>query len=108
MNKSRTWAKSIAMVFRSTSEHERAMHIQFARLCVLYEDLQLEWLGAEPERIEALDRIGRDPRRFYFVRRTLATLEEISGAVHKLNMNKEFKRLKSHCHPTRSRPGRRQ
>jgi hypothetical protein len=94
MIKSRTWVKSIASVFRSTSEDERAMNIQLARLCVLYEDMRLEYDGAEAETIPALDRIGRDPRRFYFVRRTLATFTEIAGAVNKLNSNPEFKRLK--------------
>ncbi len=71
------------------------MHVQFARLFVLYEDLRLEFDGAEAERIEELDRLGRDPRRFYFVRRTLATFTEIDGAIHKLNLNREFKRFKT-------------
>ena len=70
------------------------MMVQVARLCVLYEDLRLEFRGSELDDIKELDRIGRDPRRFYFVRRTLATLVEIDGAMHKLNMNAEFKRIK--------------
>jgi hypothetical protein len=40
------------------------MHVQFARLFVLYEDLRLEFDGADAERIEELDRLGTDPRRF--------------------------------------------
>ena len=54
------------------------MNIQFARLCIFYEDLRLEFAAAGAEDIPLLDRIGRDPRPFYFVRRTLATLERKS------------------------------
>lgn len=70
------------------------MHVQFARLAVLYEDMQIEFAGADEERIAALERTDRNTRRFYFVRRTLATLVEIDGAMHKLSMNPDFKRVR--------------
>lgn len=71
------------------------MHVQFARLSVLYEDLQIEWSGADAETITALDRIDINTRRFCFVRRTLATLTEIEQAFGKLNANAAFKQLRT-------------
>jgi hypothetical protein len=70
------------------------MHVQLARLAVLYEDLQIEFAGANEDSLQPLDRTDRNTRRFYFVRRTLGTLVEVGGALHKLNMNPEFKRIK--------------
>jgi hypothetical protein len=66
------------------------------RIC----NLQIpSWLGAEQERLQPLNGTSVETRRFYFVRRTLATLTEIEGALHKLNSNKEFDRIKSGMHP---------
>lgn len=66
------------------------MRMHIARLCVLYEDLQVEFAGALAERLGDLDRTNVNTRRFYFVRRSLATLTEIEGSMTKLQTNKEF------------------
>jgi hypothetical protein len=58
-----------ARVFRYNDADEKKMQVQFARLCVLYDDLQLEFAAANEEAIALLDKSGRDNRRFYFVRR---------------------------------------
>ena len=70
------------------------MRVHVARICVLYEDLEIEWAGAEAEKIAQLDRTGMLTRRFYFVRRALLTLDEIQQAIHALQRNKEFKKSK--------------
>lgn len=92
--KSRSLFKPVADVFRYTSADEKAMHVQMARLCVLSEDLEIEWTGADAHEIAELDKTDLETRRFYFVRRTLATLTEIESAFTRLNMNPEFKTLK--------------
>ena len=71
MNKSTTRVGHPARVFRYSDEDEKKMQVQFARICVLYDDLMLEYAGAEIENIKTLDGSGRDARRFYFVRRQL-------------------------------------
>jgi hypothetical protein len=62
-------------VFRYRDEDEKNMQVQFARLCVLYDDLTLEFTAANEDAIPLLDKSGRDNRRFHFVRRTLGTLK---------------------------------
>jgi len=84
-----------ARVFRYDSADEKAMQVQFARLCVLYDDLQLEFAAANEETIPLLDKSGRDNRRFYFVRRTLGTLSELRSAVAVLEMNTTFRARKA-------------
>ena len=86
--------KPIARVFRSSSPEEASMRVQLARLCVLYEDLKIEFAGAEAEDLGGLDHTDATTRRFYFVRRTLGTLAEFEQAIVKLNANKEFKSAK--------------
>ena len=78
--------------------------MQFARLCVLYDDLQLEFAAANEDAISLLDKSGRDNRRFYFVRRTLGTLSELRGAIAVLEMNATFKARKA-AWPDRARDG---
>lgn len=93
MLRSKTRFKPIADVFRSASLDEKAMHVQVARLSVLYEDLRIEWAGAAADKLAPLDRTNVNTRRFYFVRRTLATLTEIEQAAHKLNANNAFEQI---------------
>src|SRR5687768_11230474 len=90
MLKSTTRVGHLRAAFNYTNEDERVMRVQVARLCVLYDDLMLEFAGARAERIETLDHTSANSRRFYFVRRTLGTLSEIRGAFAKLNANKSF------------------
>lgn len=75
------------------------MQIQVSRLSVLYEDLRIEWHGAQQDELKPLDHTSIDTRRFYFVRRTLATLAEIGQAINKLNANKEFQSVKKLMQP---------
>jgi hypothetical protein len=79
-----------ARVFRYDTEDEKQMRVQFARLCVLYDDLMLEFAAANEDAIPLLDKSGRENRRFYFVRRTLGTLSELRGALVVLGRNKTF------------------
>jgi hypothetical protein len=84
-----------ARLFRYENADEKQMQVQFARLCVLYDDLQLEFAAANEEAIPLLDKSGRDNRRFYFVRRTLGTLSELRGAIAVLEMNATFQGRKA-------------
>jgi hypothetical protein len=84
-----------ARVFRYETEDEKRMQVQFARLCVLYDDLMLEFAAANEDAIPLLDKSGRDNRRFYFVRRTLGTLSEVRGAIAVLEQNQTFREHKA-------------
>jgi hypothetical protein len=85
-----------ARVFRYDSDDEKRMRVQFARLCVLYDDLMREFAGANEEGpITALDGSGFNARRFYFVRRSLGTLSELRGAIAVLNGNTAFQARKA-------------
>jgi hypothetical protein len=62
------------------------------RLFVLYEDLRIEYLGVMiPIPIEAIEDIGKNYRRNYFIRRSLVSLIEFSGALNRLNAIKEWR-----------------
>jgi hypothetical protein len=93
-----------ARLFRYGDADEKATKVQFARLCVLYDDLQLEFAAANEETMPPLDKSGRDNRRFYFVRRTLATLMELRGAIAVLDQNATFQARKA-AWPTGARDG---
>jgi hypothetical protein len=84
-----------ARVFRYSDEDEKKMRVQFARLCVLYDDLMLEYAGADADKIDALDGSGLNARRFYFVRRQLGTLSELRQAIAVLNGLKAFRDRKA-------------
>lgn len=90
----KTLSKRISEVFRSPDVAEQEMLIQLARVAVLYEDLRLEFEGADAESLEELDDTSVETRRFYFVRRTLASLTEVEGAIQKLGSNSKFKELR--------------
>lgn len=84
----RLWTKNLRMAL-GTEPLE--MHALMAQLVVLYEDLRIELKAAE----DASSGTDEDNyRRTYFIRRTTGTLVEIEGALHRLNMSKEFKVLK--------------
>jgi hypothetical protein len=85
--------KRLKLVF---NDPESSMQVQIARVCVFYEDLRIELLAsaAPPGELKSLERAGADYRRLYFLRRAVATLVEMDGAFHKLNMDPEFKALK--------------
>jgi hypothetical protein len=100
---SRIKVKHLARVFNASDPSKKAMHVQMARLCVLYEDLRIEHAGAEQEKIAELDFIDLETRRFYFVRRTVGTLGEISQAINKLNMIPAFKEVRQNWSPEMNR-----
>jgi hypothetical protein len=81
-------------LFQYTTDDEKKMQVQFARIAVLYNDLALETLGANEESIPLLDMAGMNARRFYFVRRSIATVSEWN-AIRVLNANKTFKGRKN-------------
>jgi hypothetical protein len=87
--KSRTWARYFHRIFPTQS----AVDVQIARLAVLYEDLKIEAIcaAAEAGTVKLAEELGEGYRRFYFLRRSLATLEEFDGAFHQLNMNRDFR-----------------
>jgi hypothetical protein len=84
-----------ARVFRYSNAAEKQIQVQFARLCVLYDDLMLEFTAANEDSIPLLDESGRDNRRFYFVRRTLGTLSELRGAIAVLENTAAFRNRKA-------------
>lgn len=94
MIKSKTRVGHIQRVFKYSDETEKKMRVQIARIAVLYDDLMLEYDGAQEETIAALDRSGANSRRFYFVRRSLGTPMELKGAFVVLDGNEAFKSSK--------------
>jgi hypothetical protein len=55
-------------------------------LCVLFEDLRIEYQGAISQvEIPRLDTAGKNYRQFYFIRRSLVSMIEFSGALSRLN-----------------------
>ena len=84
------------------ADAKRQFSAKLARLCVLYEDLRVEVCGiAEPSipSLDALDseqenqfspeRIGRY-RRYYFVRRSIATIREFAQALRMIDSDPDF------------------
>src|SRR5260370_37048620 len=75
-----------------------------ARLCILREDLYLEFLALSadeirltlpnaPEPFPQLDDNGPEYRRIYFLRASLRTLAEVYQAVSGLHQNQDFRKL---------------
>jgi hypothetical protein len=62
-----------------------------ARLCVLREDLLLEFFGIANERIDRLDDNGDFYRRTYFWRNSFRTMEETRKVLSRLNAQGEFR-----------------
>jgi len=61
-----------------------------ARLCILKEDLELEYRGLLGQEIPELD-VNQIPwRKLYFLRSIFKTMMEVHSAVHSLSMNQEF------------------
>jgi hypothetical protein len=64
---------------------DRELAARVARVCVLFEDLRIEYHGARTEAEMPLDGLSKAYRRFYFLRRSLVTLDEFCGALNRLN-----------------------
>src|SRR3972149_363651 len=61
-----------------------------ARLCILKEDLSLEFNGMQPEPIIHFDKNSSVWRRLYFLRNFVRSLYEFRDAIKKLGNNKTF------------------
>lgn len=99
MLKSKSWVKSIKWAFRWSDEDEKKMRIHFARMCILYEDLKLEFAGAAATDIPGLDASSVHIRRYYFLRRAFATVAEIEQSIIVLNKDKMPKYFKEWLSP---------
>jgi len=86
--KSTSRSKNLRSVFQSDMPSDLYAHI--AQLCVLYEDLRIEVLGAGEEDMGELDGTDARCRRYYFLRRSIATLQEFSCALVSLNRFADF------------------
>ena len=76
----------LRQVFRS--EENRIVDAHIARLCVLYEDLNLELSAITADDIP-------EYRRYYFLRRSIGTLCEFAEGVRLLNACPEFEEIKT-------------
>ena len=56
-----------------------------AALCVLFEDLRIELSGQVEDNLLRMDECGKEGRRFYFLRRSIATLYEFSEVIQELD-----------------------
>jgi len=63
-----------------------------ARLCILKEDLEIEYRGLFEKGIKNLDKNGIPWRKLYFLRNIFRTMLEIHSAVHSLKLNTDFKK----------------
>jgi hypothetical protein len=77
-----TYEKSLKQVF---TDDDPELAARVARVCVLFEDLRVEYWGAHEDGPLPLDKLGIEYRRFYFLRRSLVTLDEFAGAINRLN-----------------------
>jgi hypothetical protein len=85
----RTYERNLREVFWPG---DREFAIRAARLCVLYEDLRIEYQGARSDDLKPLDELSAMYRRFYFFRRSLVTLDEFGSALNRLNEIKSWKK----------------
>ena len=55
---------------------DRELAIRVARVCVPFEDLRLEYIGSRATESLPLDPLSKQYRKFYFLRRSLVSLDE--------------------------------
>jgi hypothetical protein len=72
---------------------DNALSVKMARLCIIREDLLMEFMAIHAEDIEPLDGAGARLRRMYFLRNSIKSLQELSSAVHSLLSDAQFKAL---------------
>lgn len=81
--------RNLSKVF---SVGNREVAARAVRLAVLYEDLRIEYEGAKlMSELNPLDKNGEDYRRLYFIRRSLVTMIEFSGALSRMNAIAEWR-----------------
>src|SRR5687768_4799976 len=78
---------------------DRDFAVRVARLCVLYEDLRIEYHGARAPAIADVDVLSAMYRQFYFIRRSLVTLIEFQGALSQINRGKWKRWVEQHKNP---------
>jgi len=71
----------------------RLVQIQIARLCVLYEDLRIEFYALREDSLPNLDVTDPRFRVNYFLRRAIATLVEFAEAVRLLSELDDFQQF---------------
>jgi hypothetical protein len=71
------------------------MHALMAALCVLFEDLRIELAGQVENDLLGLDASSSGLRKFYFLRRSIATLHEFSEVIRELDRLPSFQRIKA-------------
>jgi hypothetical protein len=87
------------------ADQNRQLNANFARLCVLYEDLRLELCGIVAPSIPALDILDSEEdnkcahreqtggyRLYYFVRRSIGTIREFAEALRMISVDHDFQR----------------
>jgi len=92
------YERRLKEVFRSADPE---LMTRVIRLCVLFEDLRIEYEGAIRRReIPPLDQAGMNYRHLYFIRRSLVTMIEFRGALHRLNELDSWEREVAHMDPS--------
>lgn len=87
----KAWAKNLRIALGLPPLE---LHASIARLSVLYEDLRIELAAAAEPSLPALDYNSDSYRRNYFMRRAMATLLEMDGALRVLNGNDDFEKIR--------------
>jgi hypothetical protein len=64
-----------------------------ARICILREDFLFEVSGLYAEAIASLDEVSARSRKAYFFRRSILTLNELGGAINRIQSDTQFKKL---------------
>jgi hypothetical protein len=90
----KVYVNTLDHLFGGTSNDENKLNANLMRVSVLYEDLRLENFAMAEESIPALDALGVDYRRMYFVRRSIATLHEFADALPALDACPAFAQVR--------------
>ncbi|MCU1340273.1 MAG: hypothetical protein JWO19_5854 [Bryobacterales bacterium] len=85
------WGR-LASVFSAQSGKE--LHALIAGACVLFEDLRIEIAGMSASDLGGLDECGKNGRRLYFQRRSMATLHEFTIAIEELDKLPSFQTIR--------------
>jgi len=75
--------------------YDKEMHALMAALCVLFEDLRIELAGQVEKDLLHLDDCSAEGRKFYFLRRSIATLHEFAQVIQALDGLPSFQRVKA-------------
>jgi len=73
---------------------DKDLNALVASLCVLFEDLRIELAGQVEKNLGGLDECGEEARRFYFLRRSIATLHEFAATLYEIDALPSFQPIK--------------